>query len=337
MAFAMLSAGARGETLAELERTLHFPSPDVLHPAMNALLVLLRDRDVPAGEENDGVLLRPVNQLFQERTFAVEAPFLDTLGVNYDAGVQLVDFVNEPDPTRLAINDWVLEQTRERIADLLPDGSIDSLTRLVLVNALYLKAAWECAFREEATSDGAFHAPGGDVTVPFMRGEIVGARYSRIGDADVLELPLAGEELAFTVVVPRDGAAVDLVALAAQFDALGGARAQVNLPRFRVTLPLDLVEALGELGMHDLFDAGACDLTGINPRADLYVTGAFHKTFVDVNEKGVEAAAATAIVVGETSVPEPIFVDEPFYFFVRDRATNTPLFVGFVADPSASS
>jgi serpin B len=337
MAFAMLSAGARGETLAEMEHALHFPPQESLHPAMNALLVRMRDRDVPASAENDGVLFRPVNQLFQERTFAVEGPFLDTLGVDYDAGVQLVDFRTEPDPTRLAINAWVLERTRDRIADLLPDGSIDSLTRLVLVNALYLRAAWEQAFAEEATGDGTFHAAGGDVTVPFMRGDIGGMRYARIGEADVIELPFAGGELAFTIVVPRGGAPVDLPALAARFDTLADASMQVHLPRFRVTLPLDLVEALGALGVHDLFGAGACDLTGINPHADLVVTGAFHKTFVDVHEKGVEAAAATAIVVGETSVPPTVLVDEPFYFFVRDRSTNAPLFVGFVADPSISS
>ncbi len=337
MAFAMLSAGARGETLAELETTLHFPAQDVLHPAMNALLVRLRERDVPPSAENDGVTLSPVNQVFQERAFAVESPFLDVLGVGYDAGVQLVDFAGAPDPTRVAINDWVLEQTHDRIADLLPSGSIDSLTRLVLVNALYLKAAWEQGFEASATSDGPFHAPGGDVTVPFLRGDIGAAGYATIDGADVVELPLAGGELAFTVVVPRGGASIDLPAVAAQFDTLTSGGAFVNLPRFRVTLPLDLKEALGSLGISALFDSSTCDLTGINPDADLYVSGAFHKTFVNVDEKGVEAAAATAIVVGDTSVPPTVVVDEPFYFFVRDRSTGAPLFAGFIADPSASS
>jgi serpin B len=336
MAFAMLSAGARGNTLAEVEHALHFPAQDVLHPAMDALLVRLRALDVPAGADNDGVLLRPVNQVFQEQTFDVAAAFLDTLGSRYDAGVQLVDFLNEPDPTRVAINDWVLEQTRDRIADLLPPGSIDGLTRLVLVNALYLKAAWQQAFPETATSDGTFHAAGGDVTVPFLRADINEAGHARIGDVDVLELPFAGGALAFTVLVPRGGAAVDLVALAGQLDALGSGEVYVNLPRFRVTVPLDLKDALGTLGVHDLFDPSVSDLTGINSDADLYVSGAFHKTFVDVNEKGVEAAAATAIVIGDTAMPPTVIVDEPFYFLVRDRGTGAPLFVGYVADPSAA-
>jgi len=283
------------------------------------------------------VVLSPVNQIFQERTFAVESAFLDTLGVNYDAGVQLVDFAGAPDPTRVTINDWVLVQTHDRIADLLPSGSIESLTRLVLVNALYLKAAWAQAFPALGTSDGTFHAPGGDVTVPFLRGDIEGAGYASIDGADVVELPFAGGELAFTIVVPRGGATVDLSAVAVQFDTLGRGGAYVNLPRFRVTLPLDLKQALGSLGIHDLFDPTACDLTGINPDANLYVSGAFHKTFVDVGEKGVEAAAATAIVIGDTSAPPTVYVDEPFYFFVRDRSTGAPLFAGFIADPSASS
>jgi serpin B len=337
MAFAMLSAGARGDTLSELEGVLHFPAQDVLHPAMNALLVALRARDVPPSADNDGALLRPVNQIFQERTFDVESAFLDTLGVSYDAGVQLVDFENSPDPTRLAINDWVLVQTHERIADLLPEGAIDSLTRLVLVNALYLKAAWEEAFQAEATSDGTFHAAGGDVTVPFLRGDIGSAGTGTIDGADVVDLPLVGGELAFTVIVPRGGAAVDLVSVAGQFDTLGHGGAYVNMPKFRVTVPLDLVPVLRTLGVDALFDSAACDLTGINPAADLYVTGAFHKTFVNVDEKGVEAAAATAIVVGDTSMPPTITVDEPFYFLVRDTATGAPLFAGFIADPSASS
>ncbi|MBI5502355.1 MAG: serpin family protein [Deltaproteobacteria bacterium] len=337
MAFAMLSAGARGDTLAELADVLHFPAQDVLHPAMNELLVRLRARDVPPSADDDGVALSPVNQIFQEQTFPVESAFLDTLGVSYDAGVQLVDFVGAPDPTRVAINDWVLEQTRDRIADLLPPGSIASLTRLVLVNALYLKAAWEEAFDAHATSDGTFHAPGGDVTVPFLRGDIGGAGYASIDGADVVELPFVGGELAFTVVVPREGATVDLSAVAAQLDTLPRGGAYVNLPRFRVTVPLDLKAALASLGIHDLFDATACDLTGINPDADLYVSGAFHKTFVNVDEKGVEAAAATAIVVGDTSMPPTVTVDEPFYFLVRDLSTGAPLFVGFIADPSASS
>jgi serpin B len=335
IAFAMLSAGAGGNTLAEVERVLHFPPQELLHPAMNALLAALGGRDVAASAENDGVLLRPVNQIFQERTFSVESAFLDTLALRYDAGVYLVDFVGEPETSRLAINDWVLAQTSDRIRDLLPGGSIDALTRLVLVNALYLRAAWAAAFREEDTADGVFHAPGGDVTVPFLRGEIATARYARVGSIDLIELPFAGDALTFTMIVPREGAVVDLVALAPQFDALLGGGLQVEMPRFRVTMSLDLKDALQHLGVADLFESPACDLTGINPDAQLFVSGAFHQTFVDVNERGVEAAAATAIVIGDEFGPMRVVVDEPFYFLMRDRATGAPLFVGHVSDPSS--
>ena len=156
----------------------------------------------------------------------------------------------------------------------------------------------------------------------------------RILDLDQRVASGAGGALAYTVVVPRDGAAVDLMALAPQLDTLSSGEVFVEMPKFRVTVALDLKAALQALGVNDLFIHDICDLTGINPDDTLYVSGAFHQTFVDVNEKGVEAAAATAVVIGDESMPPSIIVDEPFYFLVRDLATGAPLFVGHILDPS---
>ncbi|MBN1771192.1 MAG: hypothetical protein JXB32_08035, partial [Deltaproteobacteria bacterium] len=279
MAFAMLSAGVRGSSLTDLEGALHFPAQDHLHQAMAALLLRLRASEVPASADSDGVELRPVNQLFQERTFEVLPAYLDELAAHYDAGVRLVDFVYAADRVRTEINDWVEEWTRGRIADLLPGDSVTSSTTLVLVNALYLRAAWADAFPEYATSDETFHAASGDRSVPFLCHTTDRARFSRSADADVVELRFVGN-LVFTVVVPRGGATVDVAGLAERFASLGTGSLTLHLPRFRTTTEIDLQEALGRLG----FEVGACDLSGINAELPSQVSGAYHKAFVGLDE-----------------------------------------------------
>jgi serpin B len=233
------------------------------------------------------------------------------------------------------------DATRGKIPALLPPGSIDAATRLVLVNALYLKGAWLNPFDPDATADATFHAPAGDVTVPFLNGIHDSARNSTSRSMDIVELPLVGDALSLAII-PLDSVVGDL-----DFATLGDELAlldeqpvtpvQMSLPKFTVRVATDLVPALQSLGVSDLF--GPADLSGINATADLAVTGAFHETFFALDEKGIEAAAATAIVVEDTSVPPPpvsVVVDGPFVFVLRDRATNTPLFVGTIVDPSGS-
>ena len=334
VAFAMLSAGARGHTLAELEGAMRFLPQTDLHLAMNALNAAFMNRDVPTSESQDGLVLRPVNQVFQQDGFDVESAFLDTLAERYNAGVRLMDFSGNPETARVDINAWVEAQTNERIQDLLPVGSITDLTRLVLANALYLKAAWKMGFAEDATRDRTFHTPSGDVETAFVHGEVDHEKYARIGDVDVLELPFVGDAIVMDFIIGRNGASVDLVAIASQLDALQPAGHHLQVPKFRVKVPFDLKAGLSALGVNDLFLAGVCDLTGLQPDANLYVSGAFHQTFVELNEKGVEAAAATAIVTNDASAPETLALDEPFYFLIRDTATGAPLFLGHIVDPS---
>jgi serpin B len=342
MAFAMLSAGARGDTLAELETALHLPPQDDLHHRMNALLLALRDRDVDATEDGDGLVLAPVNDLYPQQGFDVEAAFLDVLGERYDAGVWLMDFENHADEARAAINAAIDEATRGKIPELLPDGSLDASTRLVLTNALYLKGAWAAPFDPASTRDETFRAPGGDVTVPFVHGVHDNAKHVTNRQLEVTELPLVGGQIALDLVPLSSfaGGAPDAIALAealALLDESPVTPVDVALPKFTTRVKTDLVPALQDLGVSDLF--GAADLSGISATADLTVTGAFHETFFALDEKGVEAAAATAIVVGETSIPPPpvtVVLDEPFLFILRDTTTNTPLFVGSIATPSVS-
>jgi serine protease inhibitor len=237
---------------------------------------------------------------------------------------------------RVAINGWVSEVTREKIPELIPEGVVTRNTRLALVNALYLKAAWSAPFQESATTDASFRlASGAEVSVPTMHGAVEG-RYAVVDGVQVLELPFTGGELALVLAIPRDGASED-AALAALGSADLAPRAMdLALPKFQVRKQLDLVKALKDLGVTAPFDEAVCDLSGINAEERLVVTAALHEAFVEVNEEGVEAAAATAILIETKSVGIPdveVKVDQPFVFAIVDQSTRMPLFVGRIHDP----
>jgi serpin B len=335
-AFSMLSVGAKGQTLAEIEDGLHLLPQERLHLAQNALELSLRAKARPASDENDGVVLEPTNQLFGAIGFAPEAAFLDTLAERYDAGLRVLDFEGAPEASRVAINGWVSDVTREKIPELIPEGVVTRDTRLALVNALYLKAAWSAPFQESATTDASFRLAGGaEVSVPTMHGAVEG-RYAVVDGVQVLELPFTGGELALVLAIPRDGASED-AALAALGSADLAPRAMdLALPKFQVRKQLDLVKALKDLGVTAPFDEAVCDLSGINAEERLVVAAALHEAFVEVNEEGVEAAAATAILIDTKTGGFPdveVKVDQPFVFAIVDQSTRMPLFVGRIHDP----
>jgi len=347
IALAMTYAGANGATETQMAEALHFDLPEAeLHPALNALGIELAGRadevQDTGGDPGAPFRLSVVNQLFGQTGFTFEAPFLDTLSVNYDADLRLLDFAADPDGSRVLINDWVAAVTEERIVDLLPPGSIIELTRLVLVNAIYFRASWLAPFDPADTTDAAFTTlAGSSVSVPTMHSVEETLWYDGDGYA-VVDLPYVGQDLTMTLVVPdagrfeevRDG--LDQPALDAALGALASAEVTLAVPKFSFRSEFDLVPPLEALGMVDAFEPGAADLTGMSANADLYVGGVFHQAFVDVNEAGTEAAAATAVVVNDESMPEQVSltVDRPFLFFVRDRPTGAILFMGQVVDPS---
>ncbi len=345
-AIAMNHAGAEGETERQTADALHFtlPEPD-LHQAFNRLDLELASRaELPEHYDTDdpGFRLRVVNQLFGQVGTPFEEPFLDTLAVNYGAGLRLLDFVSDADGARTLINDWVEEQTEDRIVDLLPAGSIDALTRLVLVNAIYFKASWSAPFDPADTVDGAFTLrDGGTVTASMMNGVID----TTCGGGDgfsLVTVPYVGEQLDMTLLVPDAGAydsvetGLTAASLDAALDGLDSCLLTLAMPRFGFRSSLNLNSPLQALGMVDAFSQNA-DFSGITTAEQLYITGVFHQAFVAVNEEGTEAAAATAVVDGTTSVPEEVTldVDRPFLFFIRDRPTGAVLFMGRVLDPTA--
>ena len=348
LALAMTYAGAGGRTESQMADTLRFSlSQDRLHPAFNSLDQELASRGTDVqGRNGEGFRLNIVNAVWGQQGHPFRAAFLDVLAESYGAGVRPTDFVAAPEESRLAINDWVAESTEDRIRDLIPQGIINPLTRMVLTNAIYFNASWLLPFSEANTGEHPFHLlDGSSVDVPMMRTEEE-FRHAAGDGYQAVDLPYVGHELSMTVIVPDrgrfrefedslDAALVDriITGLAFRYVAL-------DLPRFELESQFRLGETLGSMGMTDAFDSAASDLSGMDGRSCLagdaeclYIREVVHKAFVSVDEAGTEAAAATAVVVQtESAKPTPIgvTVDRPFIFLIRDRETEAVLFVGRV-------
>ncbi|MCX8066624.1 MAG: serpin family protein [Anaerolineae bacterium] len=344
LALAMTYAGARGETERAMAQTLRFSLPqERLHPAFNALDLALASRGQGAkGKDEGGFRLRIVNAIWGQRGYPFLPEFLDVLAQNYGAGLRVVDFHQDPEAVRVLINDWVSEQTEGRIRDLIPPGVIDRLTRLVLTNAIYFNAAWAEPFDENLTQEGTFYLlDGTEVRVPMMRqstqlGYVEGEGYQAV------EIPYDGRELAMIVIVPQRGqfetfeASLDSARLREILQSLTYREVNLTLPRFRVESSFRLAEPLSEMGMKVAFTPDEADFSGMDGSRALYIGDVLHKAFVSVDEKGTEAAAATAVVIKVTAIglaPVEVTVDRPFIFLIRDLQTGAVLFVGRVVDP----
>jgi len=344
VALAMTYAGARGQTAEQMAATLHFMlEQERLHPAFNWLDAELAGRGEGAqGKDGEGFRLNIVNAIWGQKGLEFLTEFLDVLAENYGAGLRVLDFANETEKARLAINDWVSDQTQERINDLIPEGILSSATALVLTNAIYFNAAWEYPFNEHMTADGPFYLiDGGQVTVPMMeQTEVFG--YTDGEGYQAVELLYDGEELSMVILLPEDdqfevfeeGLQADEVS-----DIISGLQltgVTLTMPRFEFESEFNLNDTLKDMGMPSAFSAGA-DFSGMTGSPDLYIRAVLHKAFVSVDESGTEAAAATAVVM-EEEVPEPLVevtVDRPFIFLIRDIGTGAILFIGRVLNPAA--
>ena len=347
LALAMTYAGARGDTGGQMAHALRFTLPDErLHPAFNALdLELVHRGEGTQAEGEQAFRLNIVNAIWgQEESYAFLEAFLDTLAANYGAGLRVVDFARAPEESRGIINDWVSQQTEGRIEDLIPEGSVDRLTRLVLTNAVYFNAAWAHPFQEGATEKGAFTLlDGSQVVVPMMHlAEPLG--YAEDDDYQAVELPYEGREMSMVIVLPeRDRfedfeSSLDGDRVQGIVRELTNRRVALKMPLFEFDSRLELRQALGELGMPAAFSSGA-DFSGMTGTKDLFISDVLHKGFVSVDEEGTEAAAATAVTIVEgderPADSVTVQVDHPFILLIRDIETGTVLFVGRVLDPSA--
>ena len=344
LALAMTYAGARGDTAEEIANAMHFSLPkERLHKAMRALQETTR-----AG----GVEFRIANRLWGQRGYHFLSDFLHVTEQDYGARLAEADFVNASEAARIEINDWVAEQTAQRIKDLIPPDVLDEMTRLVLVNAIYFLGDWETQFEETDTVDAEFYlSPNQTCTTNMM--QITGNfEYGEFDDLQILELPYksdeieSGSDFAMSIILPRavDGIEKiesDLSAVVIKLSSLRRNQVAVRLPTFTMESAYSLTEPFQELGMNKPFRAEAADFSGVSENSDgLSIADVVHKAYVKVNESGTEAAAATAVTLslrGGFSEPETakeFNADHPFIFMIRDRSTEQIHFVGRVCTPS---
>jgi serpin B len=338
-ALGMTYAGARGQTAAEMARALHFNlPPERLHPALGALV-----RDLSGTDKKRGYQLNIANALWAQKDYTFLPEFLKLIHDQYHAALEELDFAGNTEQARKTINDWVEKQTQDKIKDLLPPGVLDSRTRLVLTNAIYFKGTWASPFKKNYTHDAPFHlAAKQDVNVPMMN-QKESFPYFQGDRFQVLELPYAGKDLSMVIFLPKevDGLADFEKNLTAEKLAgwLGRLREQevvVSLPRFKVTAEFSLKDTLSSMGMAQAFSSAA-DFSGMDGKLDLWLSNVIHKAFVDVNEEGTEAAAATGVIVAAKAVlRETVFrADHPFLFLIRERRSGSILFQGRVVNPQA--
>lgn len=345
-ALAMTYAGARGQTAVQMAQVLHFDlPPERLHPAFNRLDLDLQAAGGDLEGEKQKFQLNVANALWGQQDYSFLADYLDLLAINYGAGLRLVDFKTNPEAARQAINDWISQQTQKKIQNAVGPGVIHSDTRLALANAIYFNADWQTPFAAQKTRSAPFYLlDGSPVDVPLMSFEKAKSLAYAAGQGyQATVLPYAGNTASMVVIVPEAGnfdafeAGLDAQKLA---DILSGLKAQpvaLSLPKFTFEGDYQLSNTLANLGMPDAF-SGQADFSGMDGQGGLSIGSVIHKTYVAVDEKGTEAAAATIITMEVTAMqdqPVRLVVDRPFLFLIRDDATNTILFLGRVVNPAA--
>jgi serpin B len=350
IALAMTLAGARGETAAQMREALCISSSDeTLHVAISRIIQQL---NAAGGGKYE---MAVANSLWGQHDQPLLAGFLDLIARHYGGGMNLVDFRGDAETARRTINQWVDDKTKQKIGEVIPSGGVDDGTRLVLVNAIYFQGKWERPFRKTATRDEPFHLDGGETVQASLMHQREDVRYLQGGGYQAVDLSYRGGDLSMLVLLPdRQDGLRDLETrltermlhdCAAQMETR---EVKVFLPRFKITWgTADLRNQLTALGMALAFSSSEANFSGMNglepPHEDsLWISKVFHKTFVEVNEEGTEAAAATAVtmmIMGSRITPPPppipIFrADHPFLFAIRDRRSGAILFLGRMSDPT---
>ena len=315
-ALAMTYAGARGNTETQMAQVLHFGKDQAqLHSAFGAL-----QRQFNQANDQKGIELSLANALWAQKGHPFLPAFLNIGQGDYQASLNQADFKTGAEAARREINGWVARKTKDRIKDILPPGSLDLYTRLVLANAIYFKGAWANPFPKAETSPQPFHLTASRQTdVPLMH-HFDTVKYMENDSFQAVELSYAGGELSLVVLLPR--------------------KIELFLPRFKMESNFKLGDTLGKMGMSDAFGPKA-NFSGMDGTQNLFISDVFHKAWVEVNEEGTEAAAATIVAVAASAMPmkppppPPVFrADHPFIFCIRDTRFGSLLFLGRLADPA---
>ena len=339
----MVLAGARDKTKEQVLKVFGFKEEQAVASGFKELRMIVKTH-----QDGGNVTLQTANRIYSEKGFSVLPEYSQHLEQHYGAKPVSLSFVEQPDKSRQEINGWVSDQTNSKIKDLLPSGSVSSDTRVVLVNALYFKGDWATKFDPKRTTESDFFVDSKTkVRVQMMRQK---AKFGlktiqELDNATALRMPYKGETLDMIIILPNEKSSLNAVeekmktvdmtlALSEFFD---GENVRTTIPKFKVESTLELNEPMKRIGVNDVFDIGSADLSGISGTKDLYVSLIVQKAFIEVNEEGAEAAAATgAVMMMRSMVIEPEFkCNRPFYYMIRERSSGLVLFSGRIINPTA--
>lgn len=341
LAVALAAVGANGPTLSEIETAMSFTlRQDSLNPAFNKLDLLLASKTTGTIHEEDGSRspqLNIVNAVWAQDGYPILSEYLDLIAVNYGAGLHLVDYIKAAEEARKTINAWVDRQTNSRIPELMEQGSVSNMTRVVLTNAIWFKGNWSSKFPENGTTTRTFYNRGTTPALVSFMSQTFNVRAVQKAAYQAVDIPYVDGNLSMLVVMPADFDAFLAALTPADLDSIVGQLTDqyvaLAMPKFSFTTALGLKAVLASLGMTAAFNPTQADFSGITGNFDLSIQSVVHKAFINVDENGTEAAAATGISMGTTGLPSsPIIVnvDQPFIFMIRDRQTGLILFMGKV-------
>ncbi|KAJ8376545.1 hypothetical protein SKAU_G00071250 [Synaphobranchus kaupii] len=346
-ALAMVYMGARGNTATQMSKSLHFhKADDDIHAGFSKLLSDLNQKGAPYA-------LSLANRLYGEKSFNFEENYIQDTKKFYEAELETVDFISNAEVARVNINSWVEKQTQEKIKNLLLEGTVDHMTRLVLVNAIYFKGNWEKKFKEADTREVEFKLNKNESKPVQMMHQTARFALTFISEVNcqILEMPYIGKELSMLILLPQkiEDDSTGLMRLErkltykkliewTQPNVMKNIETKVALPKFKMEETYNLKDILVSMGMEDAFNVSKSDFSGMSPSNELVVSKVVHKSFVEVNEEGTEAAAATAVMSRArclTLQPPPVFfiADHPFLFFIRHNPTQSILFYGRFCSP----
>ena len=343
-ALAMTYAGAGGQTADEMRMVLGISQDDLsFHQNWNTLDQWLANRTKEIQANSPDYKLRLTNAVWAQQDYPFNSSYLDLLSTFYGSGLHTIDFSGLPEPSRLEINNWVAENTSQKIIELIPEGAIKPLTRMVLVNAIYLNAPWQQAFNSEFTTKQSFFKLDQQVVDVNMMEKTINLPYLVTDQVSMVEIPYIGDDLAMVLLMPESKSydsfvsTLDKSMISDLISQETWGEVELKIPRFKAENKFQLNNVLGKMGMKQAFDPNLADFSVMAEGNDLYIDQVIHQAVIAVDETGTEAAAATAVIIlgkgFNPSEPQKITFDHPFLFFIRDTKSGSILFLGQILNP----